>query len=65
MPWTRSAATKQSATPASKSEAALAGAAGDGEVHDLDYWLRSGFLTLPKEAPDPPQAQACASLSEP
>ena len=38
--------------PTSKSDAALAGAAGDGEVHDLEYWLKSGFLTLPKDAPE-------------
>jgi hypothetical protein len=38
----------------SKSEAALAGAAGDGEVHDLQYWLDSGFLTLPRVDADRP-----------
>ncbi len=54
MPWTRSAASKEPATT-SKSDAALAGAAGDGEVHDLEYWLKSGFLTLPKDAPDAPK----------
>jgi hypothetical protein len=37
-----------------KSESALAGAAGDGKVHDLQYWLDSGFLTLPKVDPDTP-----------
>jgi hypothetical protein len=40
----------------SKSQSALAGAAGDGKVHDLQYWLDSGFLTLPKD----PNAAASA-----
>ena len=55
MPWTKSAARNSGpAGPATKSEAALAGAAGDGEVHDLEYWLKSGFLTLPKDPPAQP-----------
>jgi hypothetical protein len=33
----------------SKSQSALAGTEGDGKVHDLQYWLDSGFLTLPKK----------------
>jgi hypothetical protein len=53
MPWTK-AATRDSAQagPVSKSESALAGAAGDGKEHDLQYWIDSGFLTLPKPAPE-------------
>jgi hypothetical protein len=43
--------------PVSKSELALSGAAGDGKVHDLQYWLDSGFLTLPKPDPNRPAPQ--------
>jgi hypothetical protein len=51
LPWSLSRNDKSAEPePVSKSEAALAGAAGDGKVHDLQYWLDSGFLTLPKEA---------------
>ncbi len=56
MPWTKSATGKSvTAATMSKSEAGLAGEAGDGKVHDLAYWLESGFLTLPKAAPDEPK----------
>jgi hypothetical protein len=51
LPWSSSRNGKSAASePVSKSQAALAGAAGDGKVHDLQYWLDSGFLTLPKDA---------------
>jgi hypothetical protein len=59
LPWSK----KKSATPAylgsvSKSEAALSGSDGDGKVHDLEYWLASGFLTLPRPDPNWPAADA-------
>jgi hypothetical protein len=50
LPWSRSRS-DESTEPVTKSQSALAGAAGDGKVHDLQYWLDSGFLTLPR--PDP------------
>ena len=55
LPWStsRNRAT-DNAEPVSKSVAALSGAAGDGLEHDLQYWLASGFLTLPKPDPDWP-----------
>jgi len=31
----------------SKSQKALPGVDGDGKEHDLQYWIDSGFLTLP------------------
>ena len=55
LPWSKSNNDGSAgSTQVSKSESALAGAAGDGEVHDLQYWLDSGFLTLPKLDPDAP-----------
>lgn len=39
-------------TFANKSDAAMAGSVGDGKEHDLQYWLDSGFLTLPKARPE-------------
>ncbi len=32
-----------------RSQASLSGPEGDGKDHDLQYWLDSGFLTLPKD----------------
>jgi hypothetical protein len=53
MPWTKPGANdSRPAGSVSKSEAALSGAAGDGKVHDLEYWIASGFLTLPKDSPE-------------
>jgi hypothetical protein len=37
-----------------RSAAALAGSDGDGKDHDLQYWLDSGFLTLPRPDSDVP-----------
>lgn len=54
MPWKRSGPDKDAPPTVSKSEAALSGSAGDGKEHDLEYWLASGFLTLPKHASDRP-----------
>lgn len=54
MPWTRSSTDSGPTPSVSKSEAALAGAAGDGKEHDLAYWIASGFLTLPKHPTDQP-----------
>lgn len=49
LPWTKSEAkAARDAAPVTKAQAALAGADGDGKDHDLQYWLDSGFLTLPK-----------------
>ncbi len=31
------------------SQAARSGPDGDGKEHDLEYWLNSGFLALPKD----------------
>lgn len=55
LPWStsRKRAT-DNAEPVSKSVSALSGEAGDGLVHDLQYWLDSGFLTLPRPDPDWP-----------
>jgi hypothetical protein len=65
LPWSRSNDGESAGSaPVSKSEAALAGAAGDGEVHDLQYWLDSGFLTLPKVDPDTP-VPVDSPMSEP
>jgi hypothetical protein len=50
LPWSSRNDKSADSEPVSKSQAALAGAAGDGKVHDLQYWLDSGFLTLPKDA---------------
>jgi hypothetical protein len=54
LPWSSSRNDKSTPDPISKSESALSGAAGDGKVHDLEYWLESGFLTLPRPDPDWP-----------
>lgn len=55
LPWSRSKNDESSGSAqVNKSESALSGAAGDGKVHDLQYWLDSGFLTLPKVDPDTP-----------
>ena len=53
LPWSKSKS-EQSADPGpvSKSQAALSGPDGDGKDHDLQYWLDSGFLTLPKKEAD-------------
>ena len=37
------------APPMTRSQASLSGPEGDGKDHDLQYWLDSGFLTLPKD----------------
>jgi hypothetical protein len=63
MPWSKQ--TEDSQPTVAKSTAALSGAAGDGLEHDLQYWVDSGFLTLPQDAIDahaarlapPPSAQ--------
>jgi hypothetical protein len=53
LPWSKSSSTKSAdAEPVSKSQAALSGRGGDGKDHDLQYWLDSGFLTLPKNGVD-------------
>jgi hypothetical protein len=55
LPWSRSKNGESAGSAqVNTSEGALAGAAGDGKVHDLQYWLDSGFLTLPKVDPDTP-----------
>lgn len=55
LPWSTSRNDKPADwEPVSKSESALSGAAGDGKVHDLEYWIESGFLTLPRPDPDWP-----------
>jgi hypothetical protein len=56
LPWSTSRTEPAAADsyPVSKSESALSGPAGDGKVHDLQYWLDSGFLTLPRPDPDWP-----------
>lgn len=49
MPWTKSRTPASDESKwANKSQAALSGPEGDGKEHDLQYWLDSGFLTLPK-----------------
>ena len=59
LPWSTSRNDKSTdSDPISKSESALSGAAGDGKVHDLQYWLDSGFLTLPRPDPDWPAPAA-------
>jgi hypothetical protein len=55
LPWSTTRRDKPAdPVPVSKSEAALSGPAGDGKVHDLAYWIESGFLTLPRPDPDWP-----------
>lgn len=56
-PWSSSRKSREPQWE-SKSQAALAGADGDGLDHDLQYWLDSGFLTLPKAKPETPDAAA-------
>jgi hypothetical protein len=46
MPWKKSRETT-TAPRLTKGELALSGPEGDGKVHDLQYWLDSGFLRLP------------------
>ena len=42
--------TKTASAPSTtRSQASLPGPDGDGKEHDLQYWLDSGFLTLPKD----------------
>jgi hypothetical protein len=53
MPWTKSDERAAKDTPyVSKADASRAGSDGDGKEHDLQYWLDSGFLTLPKAPPE-------------
>jgi hypothetical protein len=50
MPWSKTThRTVDSAPSMTNSQASLSGPEGDGKVHDLQYWLDSGFLTLPKD----------------
>lgn len=59
MPWSKSRESKSADPgPVTKSQAALSGPAGDGKEHDLQYWLDSGFLTLPAGTPVPVAAAA-------
>jgi hypothetical protein len=65
LPWSKSNGSKSAqAGPVSKSQAALSGPEGDGKDHDLQYWLDSGFLTLPAGAFDTP-AKAAATPDRP
>jgi hypothetical protein len=51
MPWSKKkSAGDELAERVDKGQAATAGADGDGKEHDLQYWLDSGFLTLPRAA---------------
>jgi hypothetical protein len=54
LPWSTKNDKSADPEPISKSQLALSGAAGDGKVHDLEYWIASGFLTLPRPDPDWP-----------
>jgi hypothetical protein len=57
LPWSKSNGNKSDEPgPVSKSQAALSGPDGDGKEHDLQYWIESGFLTLPSGAFDAPAA---------
>jgi hypothetical protein len=51
LPWSKThyAAAAPTAPTTTRSQACLSGPEGDGKEHDLQYWLDSGFLTLPKE----------------
>ena len=62
MPWSKA---RVEALPerVDKGQAAAAGADGDGKEHDLQYWLDSGFLTLPKDAVD--EAIAATDAKDP
>lgn len=53
LPWSKPSDEKPADSGSvSKSQAALSGSEGDGKDHDLQYWLDSGFLTLPKNVAD-------------
>ncbi|MDT4915768.1 MAG: hypothetical protein QOI15_213 [Pseudonocardiales bacterium] len=59
MPWSKSRNSESvDLGSVSKSQAALSGPEGDGKEHDLQYWLDSGFLTLPAGTPVPVPAPA-------
>jgi hypothetical protein len=58
MPWFKRNESNSKPARIDKSTAALAGPAGDGLVHDLQYWLDSGFLTIPQSAIDAQMARA-------
>lgn len=48
--WNKTESSKTPEAPTmTRSQASLSGPEGDGKDHDLQYWLDSGFLTLPKE----------------
>ncbi len=50
LPWSRTRTTTVPAAPTmTRSQASLSGPEGDGKDHNLQYWLDSGFLTLPKD----------------
>jgi hypothetical protein len=46
MPW-KKARNEPAPERVTKGELAQSGPEGDGKVHDLQYWLDSGFLRLP------------------
>jgi len=47
--WNKAHRAEATAPTMTHSEAARPGPEGDGKDHDLQYWLESGFLALPKE----------------
>ncbi|MCW2497143.1 hypothetical protein [Jatrophihabitans sp.] len=52
LPWSKTPSPEavKGATPGmTRSQASLSGPDGDGKEHNLQYWLDSGFLTLPKD----------------
>jgi hypothetical protein len=52
LPWNKpqSVSAPRAVAPSmTRSQACLSGPEGDGKDHDLQYWLDSGFLTLPKD----------------
>ncbi len=49
MPWSKNSRPANSGEKMTNSQASLSGPEGDGKVHDLQYWLDSGFLTLPRD----------------
>jgi hypothetical protein len=63
LPWSKSRTESVDTGPVSKSQSALSGPEGDGKEHDLQYWLDSGFLTLPAGTRVP--APSAAPLSAP
>ena len=66
LPWSNTSnATSADQGPVSKSQAALSGPEGDGKEHDLQYWLDSGFLTLPKNGVDVPAATPARATPRP